>query len=88
MVQLEDADLPGALDMRPSAQVGKRPLRVVRDRLAFRQVVDQLRLEVLPAPLFIGDRLFTRLFGAGEREVIAPDPLHPRLDLNQILGRQ
>ena len=68
-VQFEDADVAGAGDMRPPAEVGERALGVKRDRLAFGQVVDKLNFVRLAVFALVGQRLVTRLLRAGQGQV-------------------
>ena len=74
--------------MRPTTEIEPFALPVDRDRLARRQVADQLGLEPLAARLEKRDRLLARPHLAAERTLCGDDLAHPRLDGGEILWRE
>ena len=86
--QLEGADPAGRGPMRAAAQVEPVALVVERDRLAFRNVIEQVQLVALAQRLEApaGGRPAHDL--ALERLVGGDDLRHPRLDPLEVLGRE
>ena len=74
--------------MRASAEVRELALRVHRDLLAFRQIVDELDLVGLALLLKELQGLFAADFLALELEVLLDDLLHLFLDIRKIGFRQ
>ena len=92
--QLERAELAGALDVRPLAEVDERAVLVDRHRRHRRavglrlrgEVVEDLDLERLVALGEEGPALVRRQLAADER-VVGGDALrHPRLDRGEVVG--
>ena len=84
--QLEGGNRAGGFDVRSGAEVFETAVRIGGNRLVFRYVGDDLKLERLirvhpidPLP---------RVFGILESVIARDDRLHPLLDFRQILRRE
>ena len=86
--ELQGLDLARRDDVRASAEIRELALRVHRDLLAFRQVVDELDLVGLALLLEELQGLFAADFLALELEVLLDDLLHLFLDIRKIGFRQ
>ena len=86
--ELQSLDLARRDDVRASAEVRELALRVHRDLLAFRQIVDELDLVGLALLLKELQGLFAADFLALELEVLLDDLLHLFLDIRKIGFRQ
>ena len=86
--ELQSLDLARRDDVRASAEVRELALRVHRDLLAFRQVVDELDLVGLALLLEELQGLFAADFLALELEVLLDDLLHLFLDVRKVGFRQ
>ena len=82
------ADLAGGRPVRAAAQVGPLALPVDRERLAFRDQVDQLDLVGLAGRLEMGAGLLARPFLTREGPVAANDLAHLLLDRLQVVRRE
>ena len=96
--ELERADVAGAHDVRPGAEIGEIAVAIERDFFALGNVLDDIELELARVPgrsPRAPSRHACAIASASSRETI--DPLedvvrfdllfHLRLDLREILGR-
>ena len=86
--ELQGLDLARRDDVRASAEIRELALRVHRDLLAFRQVVDELDLVGLAFLLEELQGLFAADLLALELEILLDDLLHLFLDVRKISFRQ
>ncbi len=84
--ELEGVDLASVREVRPSAKIGEVALRVHRDDLALRQLVDQLLLVRLAVELVVGFQLVE--LAARKRQLLGDDLAHPTFDRLEVLGRE
>ena len=76
--ELHRADLSGALQMRPPAQVEKPAMAIERDRVALGDVLQALELELVAALAEDLERLVPRHLDALERRILGDDFAHLR----------
>ena len=86
--QLDRADLRGALHVRAAAEVDEAAVAIERDRVAGRNVLQALELQVVAALAEDPLGLLARHLDALERRIFGDDLAHLRLDRLEILGRE
>ena len=83
-LQLEGLQVAGRLHVRAEAEVEEVTGAVHAHAVARDLVLDQLELEILPAPAKLLDRLIARQDLMLERPALLRDPAHAGFDCRQV----